>query len=114
MGRLLYKIVDTVILVLCLPFYAVVVPLLATHQAIAIRTREVRLGHQVRRWSRPDVQEELRVVDVSRLEDGLVGIQRRTWNVLYGETTPAFPESVEFCTLGEFWFGSTRLLGRGT
>jgi hypothetical protein len=114
MGRLLYKIVDTVILVLCLPFYAVVVPLFAIHQAIAIRTREVRPGQQIRRWSRPDVQEELRVVDVSRLDDGLVGVQRRSWNVLYGETEPAFPESVEFCTLCEFWFGSTRLFGRGT
>ena len=114
MGRLLYKIVDATIVVLCLPFYAIVLPLIAAHQAIAVRTREVRLGQQVRRWSRPDVEEELRVVDVSRLEDGLVGVQRRTWNVLYGEKEPAFPDVVEFCTLGDFWFGSSRLFGRGT
>lgn len=113
MGRILYKIVDTVIFVLCLPFYAVIVPLIAVHQAIAVRTREVRLGQQVRRWSRPDVLEELRVVDVSRMGDGLVGVQRRTWNVLYGEKEPAFLDAAEFCTLGDFWFGSSRLFGRG-
>jgi hypothetical protein len=107
-----YKVVDTVILILCLPFYAVFTPLLAAYQAVAVRTREVRIGQQVRRWARPDVQEELRVVDISRLRDGLVGVQRRTWNVLYGESEPTFPETVEFCSIGEFWFGSSRLFGR--
>ena len=114
MGRLVYKIVDTVILILCLPFYAVFVPLIAAHQAIAVRTREVRLGRQIRRWSKPDIQEELRVVYTSRLADGLVGVQRRTWNVLYGESEPPFPDSVEFCTTGAFWFGSSQLFRRGT
>ncbi len=114
MGHLAYKIVDTAILILCLPFYAVFVPLIAAYQAIAIRSREVRLGQRIRRWSEPDVEEELRVVDISRLADGLVGVQRRTWNVLYGETEPAFSESVEFCSIGEFWFGSSRLFRRGT
>jgi hypothetical protein len=93
---LLYKITDTVILVLCLPVYAIVIPLIAIHHAIVVWTREVRLGQQICRWARPDVLEEHRVVDVSRLLDGSVGVQRRTWNVLYGGNEPPFPNEVEF------------------
>jgi hypothetical protein len=110
MGRMLYKFVDTLILVLCVPFYAVAAPLMAVYEIITVRVRKICLGLEVRRWSRPDVQEELRVVDVSRLNDGLVGVQRRTWNVLYGETRPPYPDSFEYCTISEFWFGSSRLL----
>jgi hypothetical protein len=112
MGRILFKITDTMILIVCLPFYLIFVPLLAAYQAIVIRTREVHLDQQLRRWSRPDVQEELRVVDVSRMKYGLVGVQRRTWNVLHKESEPPFPDSVEFCSLKEFWFGSSQQFRR--
>ena len=114
MGRALYKFVDTTIFILCLPFYAVAVPAWLLIEFTVPRVRNVRLGKVLQRWQRPDVREELRVVDVSRLDEGLVGVQRRVWNVLYGESPPPFPEAVEYCTVGEFWFGNLRLLRRGT
>ena len=110
MGRVFHKIVDTVVLIFCLPLYAVVVPLMMSYQFIVPRVRHVRIGHQQCRWQKPDVREELRVVDISRLDLGLVGVQRRIWNVLYHQIAPPFPESVEYCTLSEFWFGNSRLL----
>jgi hypothetical protein len=114
MGRFLYKLVDTVIVILCLPFYAVATPLMLLYEFTIPRVRTVRPGQVLQRWQRPDVREELRVVDVSRLDQGIVGVQRRVWNVLYGESPPAFPEAVEYCKVSEFWFGSLRLLRRGT
>jgi hypothetical protein len=113
MGRVLYKLADTLIFIICLPFYAVAVPLILLYEFTVPRVRAVRLGQELRRWRRPDVREELRVVDLSRLDEGLVGVQRRVWNVLYGESAPAYPAEVEYCTVGEFWLGRHRLLRRG-
>jgi hypothetical protein len=110
MGRVLYKLVDTVIVILCLPFYAVFASLRIPYELIVPRVRKVRLGAERQRWQKPDVREELRVVDVSRLPDGRVGVQRRVWNVLYGEAPPPFPEQIEYCSVSEFWFGNVRLL----
>jgi hypothetical protein len=110
MRRLLYKIVDSVILLLCLPFYAVAVPLIALHQFIVLRVCWVRPGQDVTHWPKPDVREDLRVVDVSRIGEGLVGVQRRTWNVLYDRTPPPYSQAVQYCTLAEFWFGNARFV----
>ena len=114
MGRALYKIVDTTILILCLPLYAVVVPVWLLIEFTVLRVRKVRLSKVIQRWQRPDVREELRVVDFSRLDEGLAGVQRRVWNVLYRKTPPAFPEAVDYCTVRVFWFGDLRLPRRGT
>jgi hypothetical protein len=108
-----YKLVDAIILIICLPLYAVLVPVRLLFEFIVPRVRKVRLGKVVVHWPRPDVREELRVVDVSRLGEGLVGVQRRAWDVRYGKA-PAFPEAVEYCTVSEFWFGSLRLLRQRT
>ena len=114
MCRVLYKIVDTVILILCLPFYAVAVPVLALYEVIVPRVRRVRVGLEVCHWPAPDVREDLLVVDVSWLNKGLVGVRRRVWNVLYarGAAPPPYPEAVEYCTVSDFWLGPARLLKR--
>ena len=109
---MLYGILDTIIVVLCLPFYAVALPLALLRELIVPRIRRIQVGNELRRWRRPDVREELRVVDVSQLDQGFVGIQRRTWDVRYAEAPPAFPEAVEYCTVSEFWFGEHRILRR--
>lgn len=100
-------IVDTMILIICLPFYAVVIPAIALHGAIIIR-RRIRLGHEVSHWPALDIREDLRVVDVSRVANGQVGVQRRVWNVMRFEgPPPPYPETVEYCTIREFWLGKT-------
>lgn len=111
MGRILYRIIDGVVLTFCLPFYLVVIPIALLYQLCKPRICKLRPGQIVRRWQRPDVLEELRVIDVSRLDQGVVGFQQRSWNVLRGESAPDFPETVEHCSLGEFWFGRFSLFG---
>ena len=76
-GRAAYAVVDNAVLILCLPFYAVALPLIAMYEVVAPRVRKVRLGLEVCHWQAPDVREDLRVVDVSRLGEGVVGVRRR-------------------------------------
>lgn len=111
-GSILYRIIDTGIFILCLPFYAVAIPLIALHDRAVIRFRKVRLGLEITHWPACDQREDLRVVDVSRLGEGLVGVQRREWNVLHQHRLslpePPFSNSVEFCNIRRFWLGSDR------
>lgn len=107
-GRILYKIADTVIVILCLPFYAVLFPLALLYEVISVRVRKVYLGLHVQHWYARNIREEFRVVDVSRLMEGFVGVQRRMRAC--GDAPPPFPENIEYCSLREFWLGRSRLL----
>lgn len=99
-----YRIMDTVILVLCLPFYAVVIPWAWVHDRLRQR-RRVRLGQEVTHWPLRDVREDYVVVDVSRQDEGLVGICRRRWNLLgrRGQSAPPYREQVEYIRRERFW-----------
>ena len=61
MGRL-YRVVDTVVVIVCLPFYAVVTPLILVDQWFRQR-RKVRVGVEVTHWPLRDVREDFLVVD---------------------------------------------------
>ncbi|WP_425615835.1 hypothetical protein NA78x_005767 [Anatilimnocola sp. NA78] len=106
------RILEAIVLVICFPFYAVAIPFMLLYEWIVPRVRKVSLGLQLRRWVKPDVLEEIQAVDVSRLADGLVGVVRRQWNVLYHKDPPAFPQEIEFCTISYFWLGHEPLLQR--
>ena len=101
MGRA-YKIADAVILVICLPFYALAIPLVLAHDWL-MRRRGVRLGQGVTHFPARDVREDYIVVDVSRLQEGLVGIRRRTWYLRGGREAPPFSEDIEYIRRDEFW-----------
>ncbi len=111
-GSILYRIIDTGIFILCLPFYAVAIPLIALHDRAVIRFRKVRMGMEITHWPACDQREDLRVVDISRLGEGLVGVQRREWNVLHHHRRslpePPFYDVVEYCSIRRFWLGSDR------
>ena len=116
MRRILYHIVDGTILILCLPFYAVAIPAVIICELAVVRLRKVRRGKIRVHWPAPDVREDLRVVDLRRLGEGLVGVRRRRWNVLYHcrdeMPPPSFSDQVESCTVAEFWLGPNRLTRR--
>jgi hypothetical protein len=118
MGSFLYKAVDGTIVFLCLPFYAVAIPLLYLIEWFEQR-RPVRLGLEVVHWPACDVRTDYLVVDVSRVSDGLVGIRQRTWG-MFGDlpsqieapsqreepsNLEALPhaEAIEFIPIARFW-----------
>jgi hypothetical protein len=100
---MVYKVIDTLILILCLPFYAIFVPLLALYQWRRQR-RPVHVGLELTDWPSPDNRVDTCVVDASRVSEGLVGVRRRRWNVLHtGPLAPPYPDAVEYITLKELW-----------
>jgi len=101
MGRKLYHFVDTVIFLICVPFYLVVIPLMLIGEYFAQR-RKVHLDLEITHMIALDVREDYWVVDVSRIVEGLVGIRRRTWFV-QSRDKPAYPEEVEFIPVKRFW-----------
>lgn len=103
MTRLLYNVADRLIFVICLPFYAVAIPLALVFEWL-IQMRPVRLGQHVVHWPAKDIREDYLVVDVSRIHEGLVGIQRRRWGILgWRGELPVFSDTVEFISIRRFW-----------
>ncbi|MEM6751219.1 MAG: hypothetical protein AAF612_12200 [Planctomycetota bacterium] len=97
-----YRAVDALVLVLCLPLYALVGVLLLFHkcfpesEASRIRRwrREYTSGAVLSQFLAPDIRRDVRVIDTNGLEDGVLTVQTRTWNVLYtakaGSPEPEF------------------------
>jgi hypothetical protein len=87
----LYKAVDTVILVICLPFYALFVPLYLVGKRVSqidvIRQwywrRTYREGTEVSRFIACDIRRDVQVIDASKIGQGIITARTRTWNVLY-------------------------------
>lgn len=109
MGRI-YKIIDTAVVVICIPFYLVAIPLICLHEWLAQR-RRVRLGLEITHWPARDVREDYVVVDVSRVGEGLVGIRRREWGVLGATEVPPYEEPIEFIPIARFWVPTPFRLG---
>jgi hypothetical protein len=99
-------VVELVVVVLCIPFYLVAPPLILLSEWFAQR-RRVRLGLEVSHSTYRDVSDDFLVVDVSRVDEGLVGIRRRHWNTLIafrtGSPPPPYGETVEFIPIARFW-----------
>jgi hypothetical protein len=98
----LYRYIDRLIFVVCLPFYAVFIPFALACEWL-MQKRPVRLGQVVIHWPAKDLREEYLVADVSRLNEGLVGVKRRRWGTLGECKSPPFPEAVDFISLRRFW-----------
>ena len=98
----LHKLIDTLIFVVCIPFYAVFIPFALACEWL-MQKRPVRLGQQVVHWPAKDLREDYLVADISRLNEGLVGVKRRRWGTFGGNNPPPFPEAVEFMSLPRFW-----------
>lgn len=101
MGRL-YRVVDAVVVIVCLPFYAVGTPLILLDEWFRQR-RKVRVGLEVTHWPLKDVREDFLVVDVSRVAEGLVGVRRRRWGLLGRASAPPYDSAVEFIPVPRFW-----------
>jgi hypothetical protein len=69
-----------------------------------IRRRMLREGKVVVSWPACDLREDRLVVDLSRVDQNIVGIQRRQYNVLrQKDSPPLYPETVEYILLNELW-----------
>lgn len=101
MGRV-YRVSDMIIVVLCIPFYVVVIPLIRLHEWWS-RRRSVRLGLEITHWPAHDRREDYLVADVSRVREGLVGIRRRTFNVRDVAERPPYPAEIEYIPVPRFW-----------
>lgn len=110
-GSRLYTVVDTLVVILCLPFYAVLFPCVAVYQFAAVKRRLIHVGTTATHLSGLEIKKELRVVDVSRLSQGVVGYQKRDVFLRDREIVRPFSDEIEYCTRGEFWFGDGYLLG---
>jgi|GEM_PF-5730963 len=96
-----YVAVDRLIVLLCLPFYLIAMPLLYLHQRIKLR-RKVRVGLEVTHWPVRDLREDYQVVDTSRIPEQLVGIRRRQWDPR-SPSAPPFSDDVEYIPVARFW-----------
>lgn len=110
-GRVLYNIIDIIVVILCLPFYAVVVPLRVLYEMITVRVGKIRLGAEAFHWIDRERRQDLLVVDISRIDDGVVGVRRRMY--FRGSVPPPFDDAIEYCTISEFWLGPNRWFQRG-
>jgi len=102
MGRRLLNVIDMLLVTICLPFYAVALPAVMLLEWLR-QKRKVRLGLEVTHWPAKDVREDYLVVDVSRCDEGLVGIRRRRWGVLGNKHPPPYREATEYIEVSRFW-----------
>lgn len=79
-------------------------PIVLLYRFITIR-RKIYVGLEVQHSIALDIVRELRVVDVSRLDDGFVGIQSRERISHTSDNAPPHSDDVEYWSTKEFWFG---------
>jgi hypothetical protein len=99
----LFRLIDTLIVIVCLPFYAIIIPIIWLYEWRR-KKRPVTIGLEVSYWPAKDLREDYLVVDLSRRHEGLIGIRRRRWCVL-GHTGefPPDADAIEYLTVSEFW-----------
>lgn len=106
MWRIVGKIVEALVVATCLPIYAVAAPAIFVHEFF-LQRRRVRLNQEITHWPVPDVRNDLLVVDISRADEGLVGVRHRRWNVLHRHHTrapiPDYSPEVHFISIARFW-----------
>jgi len=88
MGRA-YRVVDTLILIICLPFYAAAMAVMLVGRLCPHglrnwwRRRTLREGRVVSQFIARDVRRDILVVSAARIDEGLITGRVRTTNVLY-------------------------------
>ena len=69
-----------------------------------IRKKIIRKGKIIVGWPAKDLREDKVVVDLSKLDENLVGIRRRQYGVLHRtEPVPDFSEEVEYLPINNLW-----------
>jgi hypothetical protein len=115
MGRV-YKVVDALILVICLPFYAVALLVMVIGKLVPrpivekLRNwrhrRTLREGRVVSQFIACDVRRDILVVSAARIDEGIITGRVRTTNVLYLSKglvrEPEFEEAREL-RIDEMW-----------
>jgi hypothetical protein len=70
------------------------------------RRRRYRPGQVITRFLAPDIRRDVEVVDVTRIDSGVITARTRTWNVLYAvrgiEPKPAFGD-VRLIRIDDLW-----------
>ena len=61
-----------------------------------LKTRRLCEGQVIVHWPLTDVREDVLVVDLSRLNENVVGVKRRTYGVMLRVQPPPYPEEVEY------------------
>jgi hypothetical protein len=102
MGNFLFSLLEGIIVTLCLPFYLIAIPIAKIIEYFRKR-KPINLGMEVVHWPLRDVREDLKVVDVSRLREGFVGVWKRRYNVLRHKAIPPYEEQVHYITITQFW-----------
>ena len=69
-----------------------------------IRKKRIREGKVIVTWPKRDLREDRLVVDLSRLDQNLVGIRRRRYGVLHRtKPPPDYRDDIEFVPLKKLW-----------
>jgi hypothetical protein len=67
-----------------------------------IRKKFIREGKLLIRWPAKDLREDTLVVDISRIDDDIIGVKRRRYGVLrHASPIPEFSEQVEYINFDE-------------
>lgn len=111
MGRA-SKVVDTLIFIICLPLYALALPVMLVDKLLPRRLRNwwrrrtLREGRVVSQFIACDIRRDIWVVSAARIDDGLITGRVRTTNVLYvskGLVPPSDFEEARELRIDEMW-----------
>ncbi len=70
-----------------------------------LKKRSLREGKVIVRWPAKDIKEEVMIVDLSKLNDNLVGVKRRRYNMMNHPMDPPSFGELEFLGLREVFEG---------
>lgn len=111
MGRV-YRVVDTLVLIICLPLYALILPVMLAGKLVPRRLRNwwrrrtLREGRVVSQYIACDVRRDILVVSAAGIDEGFITARVRTTNVLYLSKglvpQPEFEEAREL-RIDEMW-----------
>jgi hypothetical protein len=102
MLNFIVRLLELIILFLCLPFYLIAFPVIKISQYFKQR-KPIKLGMEAVRWPKRDLREDIKVVDLSRLHEGFVGVCKRRYNILRCKAIPPYGEQVIYITVADFW-----------
>lgn len=101
MGRL-YRVVDTVVVIVCLPFYAVVAPLMLLGEWFRQR-RKVRVGLEVTHWPLMDVREDFLISRCLASRRGVRWHPPSQVGSAWPRKRAPYDSAVEFIPVPRFW-----------
>lgn len=110
--RRTHKLVETIILIICLPLCALALTVMLLDKLLPRRLRNwwrrrtLREGRVVSQFVACDIRRDIWIVSASRIDDGLITARVRTTNVLYlskGLVPPSEFEEARELRIDEMW-----------